>query len=301
MDQPKIERMLRLMKYMSGSFNYTVEELADKLDMSYRTIYRYIDTFKNAGFAVTKTYGNVYKLEVIPRNAPNFNKLVYFSEEEAYIVNSLIDSLTSTNTLKKGLKEKLAVIYDSTSIEDFVDVHSNTAHVQALQEAAKKKKRVLLRQYESGNSSSIRDRFIEPFGFTTDFIDVWGYDIEDGHNKLFKIQRIGTVEVLEEDWENESSHRRQGIDAFHMSGRTAHNVKLQLSIRAKNLLVEEYPLAEKDITRKNKEWLLDTTVYDFAGICRFYMGLAHEIKIVDSPEFLQYVQEYTESFLNFKR
>ena len=52
---------------------------------------------------------------------------------------------------------------------------------------------------------------------------------------------------------------------------------------------------------KNKEWLLDTTVYNFAGICRFYMGLAHEIKIVDSPEFLQYVQKYTDSFLNFKR
>lgn len=46
---------------------------------------------------------------------------------------------------------------------------------------------------------------------------------------------------------------------------------------------------------------MDTTVYDFAGICRFYMGLAHEIKIVDSPEFLQYVQKYTDSFLNFKR
>ena len=43
MDQPKIERMLRLMKYMSGNVNYTIDELAEKLDMSYRTIYRYID------------------------------------------------------------------------------------------------------------------------------------------------------------------------------------------------------------------------------------------------------------------
>lgn len=296
MDQPKIERMLRLMKYMSGGFNYTIEELADKLEMSYRTIYRYIDTFKSAGFVVNKIYGNVYKLEVMPRNAPNFDKLVYFSEEEAYIVNNLIDSLSSTNTLKKGLRDKLAVIYDSTSIADFVDIHSNTAHVQALQEAAKNKKRVLLRQYESGNSHSIRDRFIEPFGFTTDFIDVWGYDIEDGHNKLFKIQRIGTVEVLDEKWENESSHRRQGIDAFHMSGRIGYNVKLQLSVRAKNLLVEEYPLAEKDITRKNKEWLLDTNVYDFAGIGRFFMGLMHEIKIVDSPEFVAFIKDYIERY-----
>ena len=49
MDQPRIERMLRLMRYMSGNINYSVEELAEKLDMSERTIYRYIDTFRGAG------------------------------------------------------------------------------------------------------------------------------------------------------------------------------------------------------------------------------------------------------------
>ena len=30
MDQPKIERMLRLMKMMSGNTNYTIDELAEK-------------------------------------------------------------------------------------------------------------------------------------------------------------------------------------------------------------------------------------------------------------------------------
>ena len=70
MDQPKIERVLRLMNYMSGSFNYTIDELAEKLQMSPRTIYRYIDTFKNAGFAVVRLYGSVYKIESIPEEAP---------------------------------------------------------------------------------------------------------------------------------------------------------------------------------------------------------------------------------------
>ena len=62
MDQPKIERMLRLMRLMASNTNYTIDELAEKLKMSYRTIYRYIDTFKASGFAVAKLYSNVYKL-----------------------------------------------------------------------------------------------------------------------------------------------------------------------------------------------------------------------------------------------
>ena len=54
MEQPKIERLLRLMKMMSGNINYTIDELAEKLNTSYRSIYRYIDTFKECGFVVEK-------------------------------------------------------------------------------------------------------------------------------------------------------------------------------------------------------------------------------------------------------
>ena len=100
MDQPKIERMLRLMKMMSGNINYSVEELSEKLEMSDRTIYRYIDTFKNAGFTVTKIWANTYKLEKMPKGAPEFDKLMYFSEEESYLINSLLDALVPTNALK---------------------------------------------------------------------------------------------------------------------------------------------------------------------------------------------------------
>ena len=48
MDQPKISRVLRLMRLMSGPVNYSVDELAEKMETSYRSIYRYIDTFKEA-------------------------------------------------------------------------------------------------------------------------------------------------------------------------------------------------------------------------------------------------------------
>jgi predicted DNA-binding transcriptional regulator YafY len=297
MDQPKVERMLRLMKYMSGNVNYSVEELAEKLDMSYRTIYRYIDTFKNAGFVVSKLYGNIYKLGKMPRNALDIDKLIYFSEEEAYLVNSLIDNLSPTNSLKSNLKDKLSAIYGCTSIADYVDRRSNAAHVESLGEAAKNKKKVLLKNYESGNSQTIRDRYIEPFGFTTDCIDVWGYDLEDGQNKLFKISRIGEVEVLEQDWTEEASHCKKGLDVFRMNGQKAVRVKLQLSVRAKNLLLEEYPLAERDLVRDGNNWVLDTEVYDFAGVCRFFCGLAAEVKIIDSPEFREYVRGYVKENL----
>lgn len=287
-----MERMLRLMKLMSSNVNYTVDELSRKLEMSLRTIYRYIDTFKEAGFSVTKLQPNVYKLDSMPENAPDLEKLIFFSEEEAYLVNSLIDRLDKGNTLKANLKQKLAAIYDSTTIADYVDRRSTATLVQVLGDAARDRRCALLHDYESGSSHTVKDRVIEPFGFTHDFADVWGYDLEDGRCKTFKIIRIGgEVEELDRPWEHEAEHEKTGIDIFRMSGRSSTRVRLQMSHLAKNLLVEEYPLSERDITRSDDGWLLDTQIFNFAGVGRFYLGLASEISIVDSPEFAAYIAE----------
>ncbi len=312
MDQPKIERMLRLMKLMSGSVNYSVNELASKLGMSWRTIYRYIDTFKGAGFAVSRLSEGVFKLGKLPAKAPDFDRLIYFSEEEAYLVNSLLDRLDRGNALKANLKSKLAVIYQSTSIADFVDRRFMSANVEAVSEAVKQKRKAVLKNYESGHSHTVRDRLVEPFGFTTDFADVWAYDVEDGRNKVFRISRIGDVEVLEEGWSHEADHRMQKVDIFRMSGDEGRRVRLLLSVLAKNLLVEEYPLAEKFLSPFTGDatalppawkgggevWLLDVEVYNYAGVCRFCAGLGGEVQPFESPELVEYMREYVRKELS---
>lgn len=302
-----MERMLRLMQLLASNTHYSIDDLAEKLNMSYRTIYRYLDTFRSAGFAVTKLHGNIYKLGAMPSGSVDFDTLIYFSEEEAFLVNNLIDRLDPTNALKVTLKRKLAAIYDSTSIAEYVDKGKNSSNIQQLSEAIKSKKKVILRNYESARSGSIKDRLVEPFAFTTNYIDVWAYDLGDFRNKLFKLARIEDVEPLEEPWECESNHRKQGMDIFRMAGKTAKRVKLLLSVRAKNLLLEEYPLAERDLhlikqTSNNEDrWLLETDIYNYAGVCRFYVGLAGEISIIDSPEFEAYVSSYVRENLNFDK
>ena len=134
MDQPKIERMLRLLKMMSGNNNYTIEELAKKLDTSYRSIYRYIDTFKASGFTVIKVRSNVYKIGKMPRGHVDMSKLIYFSEEEAFLVNSMIDGLHQTNQLKTELKKKLAAVYSLTSIADYVHSKECISNIHKLEE-----------------------------------------------------------------------------------------------------------------------------------------------------------------------
>ena len=98
MDQPKIERMLRLMQLMSGLRHYTIEELAERLETSPRSIYRYIDTFKSVGYAVRKEGGVPRLVKMDDRD--DIAQLVHFTDEEAYVVNRLIDALDNGSVLK---------------------------------------------------------------------------------------------------------------------------------------------------------------------------------------------------------
>ena len=116
-------------------------------------------------------------------------------------------------------------------------------------------------------------------------------------NRIFKVSRIDSVEILDESWTNVLMHSKSVTDCFRMSGEASIPVQLELSLRAKNLLMEEYPLAGKGLTQAGENWIFKTDVRDLAGVGRFVIGLAGEIKIIDSPQLEQYVREYTERHL----
>ena len=247
MDQPKVERLLRLMKLMTGNVNYTVNDLAERLGTTYRSIYRYIETFKDAGFVVHKLDGGVYKLGKESPYFKDISQLVHFTDEEAHIVNRLIDGLDDTNMLKQNLRKKLTSVYNCTAVANCIVKGANAQNVNHLVEAISEHRQVVLKGYASSHTGVVRDRVVEPFGFTTNYVQVWCYEPESGMNKLFKTARIGSVEMLSEEWQHAEDHNRGYIDIFRMTGFELQRVKLELGMLARNLLVEEYPLAERDI------------------------------------------------------
>ena len=66
---------------------------------------------------------------------------------------------------------------------------------------------------------------------------------------------------------------------------------IEIGMLAHNLLLEEYPLSERDMSELGEgRWMLDTMVCNYKGIGRFVLGLMSDIKIVDSPEFKDYIR-----------
>ncbi len=296
MDQPKIERLLRLMKLLTANSSYSVDELAERLSMSRRTIYRYIDTFREAGFVIKKR-GEYIRLDKESPYFKDISQLVHFTEEEAIILRRAIESIDDTNLLKHNLKSKLYSVYDSGVLADTVVKGKNSSNVHTLIEAIEQQRIVYLKGYQSAHGGVVRDRKVEPFAFTTNYVQVWCYDPADGLNKLFNLSRIDSVEATQEPWVCTEQHKEGFIDIFRINSNAPQRVRLELGILSYNLLLEEYPLAERDITQfDNGGYLLDTMVSTYQGIGRFVVGLLDDITIVDSPDFEEYVKKYLNKF-----
>lgn len=324
MDQPKISRILRLIVLMSGNRVYTVDQLADELGTSQRTIYRYIDTFKEAGFAVEKVGDYMYRLLSIGGSIKDLHNIVYFTPEEAFIVNRLIDSLDPSNSLKEELRRKLSVIYEKTAIAEMYDQPSTAQRVLVLSAAIKNRRVARLVGYTSSYSGKTEDHLVEPFEFTPNYAGVWAYDLADGLNKRFKILRMQDVEMLEDPWTKAHAHHAIPMDAFRVHGEEEYHVVLRMNNVAKNLMVEEFPLTEPDIQpqdagleeelmelrevlilpshdMENEEeqfWIYDGMVRGLDGVGRFVLGLEGNIEVLEGDELIRYLLDHAQNIRN---
>jgi len=291
-DQAKIERIIKLLLLLSGSFGYSLKEIADRLEISQRTVYRYIETFRNTGLVIEKNIEGYWKLE---RNNPHnkdLHDLLQFSEEESFILQKAIHSIDDNNALKSSLISKLYSLYDSKRVIDTIIKKENSEIIATLSKAITEKKQVEIAGYKSANSSTVSDRTVEPIKFTTNFISVWCYEPAQKATRLFKTARIDNVKILKKQWEHEDNHKPGYIDCFRISTGNKIRVKVEMSMRARNLLIEEYPLSEKDITPiGNNKFIFDSYVCNFMGIGRFVLGLMDEVEVIEPEDLKKYLND----------
>ena len=297
MDHGRIVRLLKLMELLSSNVDYTIQELMDRLETSRRSVFRYIDSLKVAGFTMKKKGTSVHKLLTNSCHKIELSQLIHLSDEEAYLLHNLIGALTSDCQVAINLEKKLTALFDATSVTEIIGNKVAGENIMRLRQAIDEKKQVTLVGYESGNTMSISDRLVEPIKFSTNYTDVYAYEVATGITKVFKICRISQVEVSLTDWQHENKHVKIETDCFRMTGKEDLPVTLKMTLRAKNLLIKEYPMASKYISYDGKDWWFKGNVKNLAGVGRFVIGLADQIKIIDSPELNNYIIEFRDAHL----
>jgi len=297
MDQRKMQRLLRLLMMLSGKRWYSLQEIMELLESSDRTVYRYLETFESAGFVLEKNNGT-YRLQKDTTNTRSLQNLMHFSEEEVLILYETLALIEGTSSVKEQLIRKLNVLYDYKAVKE-MQQKDDLTKIQILSDAIRNKKQVCLKSYRSSNSDKITDRIVEPFDYMPDYRSVWCYEKESNSCKQFKLARISQIELINRDWENEPLHTIRFTDAFRISCvKPMDNVEARLSLKAYNLLTEEFPLSRKYIEEDNGDYRLIIPIAGYQGIGRFVMGLPGEIEILSSERFKEFLREERKKFFD---
>ena len=294
MELEKLGRQLKLMMLLTQNVRLTVEDISQQLGMSRRTVYRYIDAFKEIGFNVIKT-GTKYRLDA---SSPFFQRLIgdiRFTEDEAATISQVLNSVYDNSPQIRSLKQKLTRVYTPELLAKH-GVDTRYAHnLSALFDCMREERICLIRTYDSPSSGKVTDRIVEPYLFINDNNEVRCYEIATKMNKTFKVSRMGTVEPLDLFWSNKEQHTPFYTDLFHFSGEERIPVTLLMGKLATSLLLEENPSAEPLLTDLHDgRHCLQTKVCSLKGVGRFVMGLADDIEVVDSPELSNYLADYAE-------
>ena len=178
MRHDKLEMQLQLLLALSQNKSVTLDELCQRYGISRRSLYYYLDFYRDCGFIIEKQ-GAFYRID---RESPFFKQLIArisFTEEEAIAIMRILNKVEE-DAIVKNIKRKLARFYDFDIQNDAQLSEQQAENVSALCQAVKLKRMAVLRGYSSAHSQTKRDRLVEPFLMMNHNQDVRCYELSSG-------------------------------------------------------------------------------------------------------------------------
>lgn len=290
---------LDLILLLTENHSYTTQELADRLGITRRNLYYYLEYLRDSGFVLIKN-GYTYRLD---RSSPFFKRLhenIALTRNEAAYVHRLLDSTEKHDYQALTIRAKLERQFHLEELSDPAVMRRINRNVQQLKKAIAEKKMVTLKAYSSPHSKTVADRIVEPFMLMNGGSDIRCHELRSHENKTYKISRMQEVEIMDLPWICEDQHREVYTDIFNFSGEQRLHVSLRLGQLSHNLLVEEHPGAEPFVKQlDDNTWQADIDVVSYHGIGRFVLGLFDDIDILGDKGFISYLQEKTKRMKDF--
>ncbi|MFY9158299.1 helix-turn-helix transcriptional regulator [Aquirufa ecclesiirivi] len=274
-NQHRILRVFKLITLLKSFPKKSIKRLAESLEISERSTYRYLDLMTELGFEVEKDEHNKYSL--------NADMLVEpFTKEESALIVEVLSVSAKNNPLVASIKAKLPWMEEANVVSNHVVSGHVGKLLTSINEAIQQKNQIIIQHYQSASSETISDRLVEPIGFTSNYQYLCAFEVESQLNKYFKLERMGGIEQTQESFQFTDSHKLLNPDAFgfNESGEK-FPVKLQLSMRAQLWLRDDYPETAKYMSENTDgTWTLELEVNNLEPVNRILRSMPEEIKKV---------------------
>lgn len=285
----KIERLIGILSILLQEKKVTAPELAQKFEVSKRTINRDIDSLSQAGIPLYTTQGNGGGISIA--EGYRMDKTVLTSKDMQNILAGLrsLDSVSGNNYYGQLMEKLLPGSSDLISGRDYMLIDLSSWYKKSLAprieliRSAIEKRQLLKFDYVSQNSEGIRQ--VEPYYLVFKWSNwyLWGWSCERNDFRLFKLTRMENMVESKQQFQV----RKVDIDKLPQSNfpETEVSFTALFAPEAKWRIVEEF--GSQQLQEQANGWLLLKGKYsDEKSLISWLLTFGNQAKLI-SPQIIR--------------
>jgi predicted DNA-binding transcriptional regulator YafY len=225
-EKPRLSRLTAILTQLQSKRIVTAKEIAEKHDVSIRTVYRDVRTLEKSGIPILTEEGKGYSIMEGYKVPP-----VMFTEKQANALilaeqlvlknkgasfikdySEAIDKIKSI--LRYTIKDKANLLADRTQYNQVKNQERNSNNLSDLQNALTSYNLVKIEYIDKENS--VTDRLIEPFALLNSenwYLVAWCRLRNEF--RFFRPDRIRTMEILKEKFKPHNMTLQEYFDKYH--------------------------------------------------------------------------------------
>ncbi len=288
-------RLFEIVYILMQKKKTTAKELADRFEVSTRTIYRDIETLSTANIPIYASKGKDGGIGLLDEYV--LNKTILSEEEQNQILFALQGMKKVKGQDEKDILEKLSILFNK-KINDWIKIDfSNWGNIQEerfdiIKSAILNKQLVQFTYYNSNGEEN--NRIVEP-------LQIWFKDkswylisyckLKEDY-RIFKIARIKEIKILEEHFERELPKEEE---------KEKHNFKmieLELEIN-KAMTYRVYDEFEsKEITKKEDgNFIIKVKYPENEWVYGYILSFGEHIKVISPTRAKNIIKDKLEKTL----
>jgi len=296
----KIDRLIGIITILLRQDKATAPELAERFEVSRRTINRDIEDICKAGIPLVTTQGRGGGISIA--EGYKIDRSLFTEDELQAVFAGLkgMDSVSESSHLREVL-EKLSpgsgqIALDEAIVIDLASYYrpSLTWKIEQIKTAIHECRLISFSYYNKKGESH---RTIEPYRIVFKWSSwyVWGYCLERGDFRLFKLNRLWDLELgtdtftsreLPADGLDFEKHFIEG--SIHLKARFAESEKYRL--------IEEYGI--DSFTEENGRLLFERNFASYSNMAGWILSFGDKVEVLEPKELREDIRRQAENILS---
>ncbi len=284
----KLNRLIGIISILLQKDKTTISELAEKFEVSYRTVIRDIEAINMAGIPIASERGKGGGVYIM--SSYKIDRTVLSSEEMQFILTGLqsLDSVSGTNRYKQ-LMDKLSadsvsiIKSDDTVIIDLAgwDKTGLSKKIEMIKAAMENNETISFR-YCAPNGSTERE--IEPYHLIFQWSGwyVWGYCLLREDYRMFRLSRLNDLKNTNRKREKRQVPEYVSDKLYHSPDEIKATVKFHNSVKWR--LADDYENIDMNIN-EHGDITLNLTWSDTESFYRYIASFEDKAEIIAPEEY----------------